>query len=135
VHGLVDGLVACAHDLCESEVADAANQQAGDCGLDELRPLRLATELRAKIAEGLREQERGEAADDSEDSVGEQLARIAQRDCRYAEHRLRAPEGAGDDHARYGGEDDGAEDRGAPLADDLFNDEEDGGDRRVEGSG
>ena len=51
------------------------------------------------------------------------------------EHGLGAPEQAGNNDAGDGGEDDGAENSGAPGADDLLNDEENGGDGSVEGRG
>ncbi len=135
MHGLVDGLVAGSHDLREAEVADAADEEAGECGMEHLGPSGLAAKARAEVAEGLGEDERGDAADEAEDGVGDELAGVAEGDGGDAEHRLRAPEPAGDDDARDGGEDDGAEDGGAPLADDLFDDEEDGGDGGVEGGG
>ena len=110
-----------------SRPAAAGCRSCDHCGL--------AAQFGAEVAEGFGEEQRGEAAEDSQGGVGEEFAGVAEVDDGDAEHRLRSPEGAGDDDAGDGREDDGAEDGGAPLADDLFDDEEDGGDGRVEGGG
>src|SRR5579864_5509406 len=52
-----------------------------------------------------------------------------------SEQCVSAEEPAHDDHAGDGGEDNGAKDARAPASDDFFDDEEDGGDWGIEGSG
>ena len=135
VQRLVDDVVTGSHHLGEPKETNGAHQQTGDCWLKKDVPSRQRTETRAKIAEDAREDRRNQTSEDTEDGVRHQLAGIAKGDRRNAEHRLGSPKPARHDDAGNGGEDQGAEDRRAPAADDLFNHEQDGGDRGVERSG
>ena len=135
VHGLIDGLVSGAHDLREAEVADPSDEQAGDGGLEELRPAGQRFQARAEVADRFCEEKGSKAAEDTEDGVGEQLAGVAKVTGGMRNIGSAPQKAAGDDDARDRGENDGAEDAGAPLANDLFDDEEDGGDGSVEGRG
>ena len=56
VHRLVDGLVARTHYLRKTEVADAADEEACESGLEQ-RPRGLGAEAWAEIAEGFSEGE------------------------------------------------------------------------------
>ena len=135
MHGLIHGFVACSHYLRQAKVSDASDEEASESGLEELRPGGLVAQFGPEIAKGFGEDERGHASDEAEERVGEELAGVELGDDRDAEHGFRTPEGTGDDDAGYGGEDDRAEYAGAPLANDLLDDEEDGRDGSVEGSG
>ncbi len=87
---------------------------------------------RARIAQRLGENERGDAAGHPENCVGKKLLRTLEGYRRDAKHRLFAPEPARHHDAGDGGEHDGAEHRRAPPADHLFHNKKNGGDRRVE---
>ena len=77
----------------------------------------------------------GEAADDAEDGVGDEFGGTLEGGDGNAEERLAAEKPAHDHDAGNGGENDGAENAGAPASDDFFDDEEDGGDGSVESGG
>ena len=135
MHGMIDGFVTGAHHLGKSEEADAADEQTSHGGLIDLGPIRKRAEPGTQGGEQAGKEDGSKSADETQDSVGQQLAVVAQGDGGNSEQGLRAPEMAGDDDTGNGGEHDGAEDGGAPRANDFFNNKQNGGDGRVESSG
>src|SRR3954452_20272965 len=97
-----------------------------------MRPRRQPLEARTQITDSGGKHSRGKAADDAENGVRDQFGWTLEFDGRNAEQRFRAEEPAHHHDTGDGREHDGAEDAGGPTADDLFNDEQDGGDRRIE---
>ena len=73
--------------------------------------------------------------DDAKNGVGDEFGGPLESGDGNAKQRFAAEKPANDDDARYGREDDGAEDAGAPASDDLLDDEQHRGDGSVEGGG
>ena len=73
VHGLVHGAVARAHDLRKAEKGNESDEQSGERGLKVLRPARQSFEAWTQIANRFSERDRGETADNPEDSVGKEF--------------------------------------------------------------
>ena len=92
-------------------------------------------EAGTQIADRFGEGDGGEASDDAEHGVGDEFAGALEGGDGNAEERLAAEKPAHDHDAGNGGEHDRAEDAGAPASDDLFDDEEHGGDGSVESGG
>src|ERR1700719_3937551 len=61
VHGLVHGIVACAHDLGIAEKGDESDEKAGGSRLKVLGPSRKRSEARTEIADGFGEENGSEA--------------------------------------------------------------------------
>src|SRR5438270_708347 len=135
VHGLVDVLVAGAHHLRSSEKADDADEESGGGRLEVLRPAGQGFQARADVADKLGENDGGDASDDAEHGVGEELDGLGHGDDGNAEERFGAKIPAYDDDAGDSREDDSAEDPAAPAADDFLDDEEDSRNGGIEGGG
>jgi hypothetical protein len=134
VHGLIDDVVADPHDLWKAEVTDGSNHQSGHGGLRVESPAGHGAQTGPEKTEDERKQRSQQAADDAEDRIRHQLAGVFQRDGGDAEQGFSAHESTHDDDAGYGGENERAEDRGAPAADDFLNDEQDRCNGSVKGS-
>ena len=131
VHGLVDGLIARAHDLREPE-PDDTDREAGESRLKILRPTRESLEPRAQIRYELYKDQRGSPTDHAQRGISQQLRGMNKVVDRYAEQRLVAQEPPRHDHARDGGKNDGPQHARGPLPDDLLNHEQNGGDGSIE---
>ena len=86
----------------------------------------------AQRQQPLAEQQRDDAADDAERRVGEQLRRMHEVIGRHVKQRLVAENRSLDDDRGDRRDDGRAEQRGVHVADDFFEREQHGGDRRVE---
>src|SRR6185312_15437778 len=78
------------------------------------------------------EEKRSAAAENAHHGISGKLARITQRDGGNTEHGGGPPEGASHHHARDGREHDGTEHVRVPVANDFLDDEQNGGNRRIE---
>ena len=110
-------------------------EESGDGGLKILRPARQSFQAGTQIADRFGEGDGSQASDDAEHSVGEQFAGPLEGGDGNAEQRLAAEKPAHNHDAGDSREHDGTENAGAPAADDLFDDEEHGGDGSVESGG
>ena len=135
VHGLVDVLIAGAHDLRGSEKADEADEESGSGRLKILRPAGKSFQTRAEVGDELGENDGGDASNDAERGVGEEFDGLAHADDGNAEQRFGSEIPADHDDTGDGREDDGAEDSAAPAADDFFDDEENRRDGSIESGG
>ncbi len=135
VHGFVHVLVAGSHDLRRTQDTDESDQQTCDGGLKILGPARQRLEPGTQHANAGGKRHRSQTADDPKDGIGDEFRGMLQLHGGDSEERLGAEKPAHDHDAGYGGENYRAEDAGGPAADDLFDHEEYGRDRRVEGGG
>ena len=132
VHRLIDHFVAGAHHLREPE-PDDPDPEAGRRGLQIMGPPRKGLQAWTKVAHEFHEGKGREPADDSQNRVGQELRGMHQPEDGDSKQRLIAEEAAHDHHAGDGGEHNGAQDSGAPVADHFLHHKQHSGDGRVEG--
>src|SRR5262249_14494682 len=127
VHGLLDVDVAGTHDLRSSEVADQADEQSGDGGLEILRPARESFQSWRKPADPTGKNDGAGTTGDAENTEGKQLLRAKDGKGRDAKHGGGPEKRTHHDNTGDRGKNDGTEDAGTPAADNFLDDEENGG--------
>src|SRR6185369_17462330 len=135
VHGLLNVDVACTHNLRSAEISNQADQKTGYGGLQVLRPTRQGLQARTQPTDGTSEDNRCQAAYDSQRAVGQQFLRSKQLNRRDAKHGLITKKPAHDNDAGDRGKHNGAENSRAPTADYFLDDEQDSGNGSVERGG
>jgi len=131
VHGLIDVGVAGAHHLGKLD-ADKADQKTRGGGLEVLRPRRILPQPGPQEGDVLDEDERGEAANHAHTGVSQQLNRLFEVIRGDAKQGFVTQKPAGHDRAGNCREHNRAQNAGCPTSDDFLDDEQHGGDGRVE---